>query len=91
MRMVISYDITSPKTRRRASNVLEGYAERVQRSVYEGVLPSPQSRRLREKLARLPLGPEDSIRYYTLCDACSGRLAVEGKGPLVRAPAHFIV
>ena len=91
MRVVISYDIASSKTRTRVSRILEGYAERVQQSVFEGVLPPRQYQRVWRHLARVALESGDSIRYYSLCGACDEKVALDGAGPVVRAPSYFIV
>ena len=70
---------------------MEGYAERVQRSVFEGEMSARQMGNLRHRLARVRLGPDDSIRYYALCQVCGGRVAIDGVGAIVRAPKHFVV
>ena len=70
---------------------MEGYLERVQRSVFEGEVSLKQFRTLRQQMEKLKLGPDDSVRFYQLCGKCEKRIHLEGSGKVVRAATHFIV
>lgn len=52
---IAAFDITDDRERSRAAKVLEGYGERVQKSVFECVLTRSGLRRLEEALKELEL------------------------------------
>jgi CRISPR-associated protein Cas2 len=67
MRIVISYDITDDKRRRKVATILEGYGYRVQYSVFECDITVPQLQKLRQALRRYVKSKEqESIRFYPL-------------------------
>jgi len=72
MNYLVCYDIANDRQRLRASEVLEDYGDRIQRSVFE--LPRLESE-LWEKCwlrlqRRVNLEEGDSIRVYLLCESC---------------------
>ena len=77
---IISYDIASDKRRARIAKALEAYGERVQLSVFEVDASPAQMERLRDRLTRLLVHTEDSVRIYAVCGACAGRVQVLGTG-----------
>ena len=62
---VVAYDSPNNKRRRKVAKLLEGYGERIQRSVFECRLQPHQLQRLRQLLTRLAK-PEDSIRLWPI-------------------------
>ncbi|MDF1516162.1 MAG: CRISPR-associated endonuclease Cas2 [Anaerolineae bacterium] len=77
--VVASYDITDTRRRTKVAQLLEGYGERVQYSVFELWVTREEMGALRKKLASLVV-EEGSIRFYPLCAACEKKRRVEGKG-----------
>lgn len=63
--LVVSYDISSSRRRRKVMKVLEGYGERVQYSVFECNLAPKKIEEMRRHLAKL-ISPKDSLRIYFL-------------------------
>lgn len=61
---VIAYDTPSHRRRRKFAQLLEGYGLRVQWSVFECELRSEQLQRLRQRLERLIVAAEDSVRFW---------------------------
>jgi CRISPR-associated protein Cas2 len=73
---------------RRASDetgeLLEGFGQRVQRSVFECDLNEREYQALERKMKRmLKLEEGDNVRIYRLCGACVGNVIVLGNGPPV--------
>ncbi len=70
-RYVIAYDI--PKTRRRTKlhDLLQGYGERVNHSVFELTLSDSKMELLRFQIEQLIKPKEDSVRIYPVCLACA--------------------
>lgn len=78
MRYVICYDIRSQDRRRRVSECLDGYGDRIQRSVFEAVLDAALFESCLSELMELIDPVEDSIAAYALCAACDGRRFYRG-------------
>ncbi len=64
--IVIAYDITDDKRRKRISEILERYGDRVQLSVFECKLPLKKYLRLKRTLEKLIKISEDRIYFYLL-------------------------
>ena len=80
---IICYDIENDKIRRRISVILQGFGQRVQKSVFECELDEKALQRLKNQLEKsFDAGEEDSIRIYQICQTCKmkalgmGNLAV---------------
>lgn len=68
-RLVISYDISCPRRRRRANRLLLDHGERVQESVFELLLRPADWRRLSRQLDTLIDPVADQWRSWPLCRA----------------------
>lgn len=89
---VISYDIRDDRRRTKVAKMLEDFGDRVQYSVFELVLERPQQlRRLQRRLLRVLDESEDSVRIYSLCSACHGRIELLGQGQVVTDKAAYVV
>ena len=70
MYVVVAYDVTDDRRRRRLAKRLIDFLPRVQRSVFEGELPDRRLPQL-ERVLRDGIDPEvDSVRVYRLCRRC---------------------
>lgn len=88
---VISYDVPDDKRRQKIADLLEGYAARVQKSVFEANLEPAQYADLRKRLERLMKPEEDNIRFYRLCGECRNGIEVVGKVGVTPEPSLMIV
>ena len=71
IRVVVVYDVTDNKQRKRLSDLLEGYGKRVNRSVFECLISSPaKMEHLKAEIAKEVDTKTDSVRIYTLCLNC---------------------
>jgi CRISPR-associated protein Cas2 len=92
MRVVIAFDISDNKKRYRVVKVLKEYATRVQKSVFEATdLNRAGYLRLRSRAERIIDPGTDSLRYYTLCASCMGRIDHYGAGPSLLDEADAVV
>lgn len=93
MRYVICYDISSADRRRRVSECLDGYGDRIQKSVFEAVLDAALFNSCLSELAKLIDPTEDSIAAYALCAACDDRRVYHGsaEGRDIGAEKVYIV
>ncbi len=80
---VVVYDIPCGKRRKKVSDLLEGYGQRVQYSVFECVLPQSKYDELRLRLNKQVKLEEDSVRFYPLSRHTLGQVETWGVGPSV--------
>lgn len=88
--VVVAYDIESNARRQRLVRLLEGFGERVQRSVFECDLNGRELGLLLERLRRFAR-PEDAIRVYRLPPHVAAATLVLGGRPLVKTRDVTIV
>ena len=71
IRVVIIYDISDDKRRRLLSDLLQGLGKRVNRSVFECLIPtSSKYKKLKKGIDAIVDSKIDSVRCYTLCLSC---------------------
>ena len=91
---VVSYDITSDRRRNKIAKALEGYGTRIQYSVFECRLTEKKYKEMYRKLMQLMTDEEDgSIRIYSICGNCEGKIRTIGEIPSQpeRSAEHVIV
>lgn len=81
LRLVVAYDISSNRQRRKMAALLSEGLVRVQLSVFEGVVPEKVWREILRQALPL-LDPEtDRLRVYHLCQTCGPRTDSYGQPP----------
>ncbi|MBG1270250.1 CRISPR-associated endonuclease Cas2 [Nostoc sp. WHI] len=70
---LICYDIRDPKRWRKAYNLLKGYGERMQYSIFRSWLTMRSREKLRWELEKI-LAPEDSLLLIRLSNQCVARI-----------------
>ncbi|MDY6781067.1 MAG: CRISPR-associated endonuclease Cas2 [Cyanobacteriota bacterium] len=90
MFIVISYDIPEDKRRTKIHSILKSYGQWMQYSVFECDLSATEYAKLRARLERLIEPETDSIRFYSLCECCQGKIERIG-GEAVRDDSIFFV
>ena len=89
---LVSFDISDDGLRRRIGDVLLGYGDRVQRSVFEvSVKDRRDLDQLQKALTDLVEPGDDDIRLYRLCAACRRASATLDGGPVAAFPAMLVV
>jgi CRISPR-associated protein Cas2 len=78
---VIAYDISEDRRRARMAKLLEDLMPRVQRSVFEGSVPEARLRAVLPEAITLLEPGSDSLRVYTVCGACAGKVEAYGGPP----------
>ena len=88
---VVCYDVSEDRKRDRIAQILLGYGQRVQHSVFEIALRSPsQLAELCEQL-RVLTDEQTKIRLYRLCAHCRQDSQNEWGEKIVNLPAVVIV
>jgi len=88
---IVSYDVKDNKRRIRVAKELKNYGHRVQYSVFECLLSVDKAEQLKEKLEKLVLKNEDSIRFYRLCEGCKKRIFIFGQGRVTDDEDVYII
>jgi CRISPR-associated protein Cas2 len=78
--LLVAFDVSSDRRRRRIVKVLEKQGSRVNYSVFECMLTAMEAQKLKEDLARLMKPGKDNILVYPLCKNCvDKRISILGK------------
>lgn len=88
---VVAYDVTCDKRRKKVSDLLEGYGQRVQYSVFECVLVTSKYKELRERLRKVVKLSEDKVRFYPLSQHTLPQVEVWGGPAVTNAPGSIII
>jgi CRISPR-associated protein Cas2 len=76
---IVAYDSPSSKRRRKIAQLLEGYGQRVQWSVFECRLQKQEINTLVGRLGRLMHGNEDRVRLWPVPEASRARVIQLGQ------------
>jgi len=88
--IVVSYDISDDRRRRRIFKLMESFGTRVQYSVFECNLTAPQLKELCGRLKKLMSPRDDSVRFYSLCTDDVKRVLCLGGRPLTREALLYL-
>ncbi len=88
---VVTYDIPCDKRRKKIADLLEGYGQRVQYSVFECALSAVKFKELRKRLQQRIKVEEDSVRMYPISQQMLQQVEVWGGVEIVEPPGSTIV
>jgi CRISPR-associated protein Cas2 len=88
---VITYDIPCNKRRKKIADLLEGYGQRVQLSVFECLLNKRKYKELKQRLHKRVKLEEDSVRFYPLSGHTLSQVEILGGVPLSQPPGSTII
>ena len=80
MIILVTYDIVKNKNRVKLRKLLLDYGYPVQKSVFELMLDWDKLERLKREIQQYVKDPEDSVRFYQVCDTCRRNVRVLGLG-----------
>ena len=86
---IIAYDTPSDKRRRKLAKAIEGYATRVQYSVFETDIKRAKCKEMIEKARECIDENNDNLRIYEVPKDYLGKIRVFGKIPLVKKKKYF--
>jgi CRISPR-associated protein Cas2 len=89
MFIVVAYDIAQDKRRLKVMQMMQGYGEHVQESVFECDLEPAAYRKMAKRLRDLINRDEDNVRIYHLCKADIDRIKQLGVGRPVQLMREF--
>jgi CRISPR-associated protein Cas2 len=88
---VVTYDIPCDKRRKKVADLLEGYGQRVQYSVFECALSAVKFKELRQRLRQRIKMEEDSVRMYPISQQMLHQVEVWGGMEIVEPPGSTII
>jgi CRISPR-associated protein Cas2 len=88
---LLAYDIANPKRLVRVAKLMESIGERVQDSVFEAYLSQSELQKLLRKVERVMEMEEDSLRIYSLYQACRTKIRCVGIGKPTAPPGVVIL
>lgn len=88
---IVVYDIPSDKRRKKVSDLLEGYGQRVQYSVFECVLTQVKYDELRQRLKKRVKLSEDSVRFYPLSKHTLAQVEAWGGPSITKMSGSVII
>ncbi|MCM1983649.1 CRISPR-associated endonuclease Cas2 [Lyngbya confervoides] len=88
---VITDDVPDDRRPKRVSDLLEGYGQRVQYSVFECILSERKYAELQQRLQGRVKLKEDSIRFYPLSKHTLGRVDIWGGVELTQVQGSVVV
>jgi len=91
MHLVLAYDIVDDARRTRLFKRLKAFLRPVQKSVFEGPLPTQRYALLVETVQRSIDPEEDTVRIYHLCRGCRALGEILGTGTFVPEEAEDLV
>ncbi len=92
MNYLICYDIVENKKRTHFAKMLDGFGDRVQKSVFElPKLDKDTFEACLRKIKSFELDEDDSVRIYPLCEACRKAIKIFGAGVAMEVPDVYIV
>jgi CRISPR-associated protein Cas2 len=81
--VLVSYDVVDNRKRQKLALFLKGYLERVQKSVFEGVIADRRLEALKRGIEKCIDREEDTVRIYTLCERCVSSVEIIGTGVFI--------
>ncbi|MEB3124989.1 MAG: CRISPR-associated endonuclease Cas2 [Synechococcales bacterium] len=88
---VIVYDIPVDKRRYKVADLLSGYGQRVQFSVFECALPVAKYQELRDRLKQRINKSEDCVRFYPISSHTHSQVEIWGGPDLIKVPGSVVV
>lgn len=85
------YDVAHPRRLQRVARVLEGFGQRIQKSVFECELDAAELEALQAQVLRCIRTDEDAVQYLRLCTRDSRLTQHDGPvKPFVSYPYYVI-
>jgi len=90
--IVVAYDISDDRRRKRLHDMLEDYGTPVQYSVFECLLTEAQIAQMQRRVRSKIKVTQDAVRYYRLCETCRGKIeTTRASAEIVKEVKEIIV
>ena len=90
--ILVTYDISNDKRRRKLHNALRDYGTPTQYSVFECLLDDKNEKKMRQAVKRVIRPRKDHVRFYYLCASCLKKIETTGGADILNElPVAIIV
>jgi CRISPR-associated protein Cas2 len=90
-RYLVIYDIAHPRRLQRVARVLEGFGQRIQKSVFECELDIAELQALQNKVLQCMRTDEDAVQYLRLCLRDTRQIQHDGQVTPFASRAYYWV
>ena len=91
MNMIVAYDIACEKRLARVAKTMLDYGVRVQKSIFEVDATPLVFRELKARVEKIIVAEEDGVKYFPLCEKCSGTVEIIGQGQFTDPDREFYI
>ncbi len=91
MNMLVAYDIADPRRLNKVAKVIKDYGQRVQKSIFEVRLKEKQFAVMKKRVEEIIAESEDGVKYFPLCEKCSGTVEIIGQGVFIDPDEEYVV
>ena len=89
--MIVAYDIADPRRLAKIAKLMLDYGQRVQKSIFEVSVTPPVFHQMKTRVEDIIEYEEDGVKYFPLCEQCSGTVEIIGQGHFVDPDAEFCI
>lgn len=89
--MIIAYDIADVKRLAKVAKIMLDYGTRVQKSIFEVTATEAAFKEMRRRVGTVINNEADGVKYFPLCEKCSGTVEIIGQGLYLDPDAEYYI
>lgn len=91
MNMIVAYDIADPRRLAKIAKIMKDYGNRVQKSIFEVSARGGVFNELRRRVEETIVPEEDGVKYFPVCQKCSGTVEIIGQGIFIDPDQEYTI
>jgi CRISPR-associated protein Cas2 len=91
MNMIVAYDIADPRRLAKIAKIMKDYGSRVQKSIFEVSARGGVFNELRRRVEAVIVPEEDGVKYFPVCEKCSGTVEIIGQGIFIDPEQEYYI
>lgn len=91
MNMIVAYDIADPRRLTKIAKIMKDYGSRVQKSIFEVSARGGVFDELRRRVEEIIIPEEDGVKYFPVCEKCSGTVEIIGQGIFIDPDQEYYI
>lgn len=91
MNMIVAYDIADPRRLAKIARIMKDYGSRVQKSIFEVSARGGVFNELQRRVEEIIVPEEDGVKYFSVCEKCSGTVEIIGQGIFIDPDQEYYV
>lgn len=89
--MIVAYDIADPRRLAKIAKIMKDYGNRVQKSIFEISARGGVFNELRRRVEETIVPEEDGVKYFPVCQKCSGTVEIIGQGIFIDPDQEYTI